>query len=48
MISWKFRCLSCGYKFQAIEPEWLYEAFGDQCWMCGSRNIIKEVKRNEP
>lgn len=42
-IEWKFKCLSCGYKFRAIEPVWLFKKFGDSCWICGSKDIEKKV-----
>jgi len=46
MITWKFKCLNCNYKFSAIEPVELYEAY-NKCSMCGSVEFEKGVVRNE-
>lgn len=46
MIKWKFKCLSCEYRFTAVEPAELFGKFGDKCWQCGSGNIEKKVVKN--
>ena len=42
MINWKFKCLKCGYKFTAIEPEKLFVRY-NKCAMCGSKKIEKTI-----
>jgi len=42
MITWKFKCLKCGYKFSAIEPKVLFDNY-NKCAMCGSKKIEKAV-----
>ncbi|KKM25083.1 hypothetical protein LCGC14_1598550 [marine sediment metagenome] len=42
MITYKFQCLKCGYKFTAIQPLELYEAC-DKCLMCKSKKFVKKI-----
>lgn len=46
MIHWKFRCLKCNYRFNAIEPKKLYNAY-TKCAMCGSKEFEKKVLKGE-
>ena len=46
MITWKFKCLNCNYKFSAVEPVELYESY-NKCSMCGSVKFEKTAVKDE-
>jgi len=46
MISWKFKCLKCGYEFTAIKPKKDYDAC-DRCLLCGSKEFDKKIVRDK-
>ena len=41
MIHWRFKCLKCGYRFKAIEPRELFDAY-TECAVCGSKEFEKK------
>lgn len=42
MLTWKFKCLLCNYKFRATMPQKFYDEY-TKCAMCNSKEFEKKV-----
>jgi predicted nucleic-acid-binding Zn-ribbon protein len=42
LIRWKFKCLKCGYRYQASMPKRIFNE-ETECIKCGSKEFEKKV-----